>query len=152
MHLTKKEHPFVLFYINKTYFIISCKYVLDIERIEDNAELFYRDSSVCGLCNSYGRIITTVNLGGLLQLKPDAVTGKKGMEYAGCREFILLQCSPLKALLVEHVVALVSFEEFIVKPRIPFVNQVVKGIYVTKESGDIVFELDIPYLLSLSLE
>lgn len=145
----KTIYPFIIFRICNTLFTLSSQYICDAEDLPDNISCITHASPAFGICNSYERAITTIHLKTFLELEPAGLHRTDGTPAADGKMMILLQGMPIRALILDEIIALQKSCYFTPLPRMPFAGRHILNFYTYSESNDIIMKLDLSSILSL---
>lgn len=145
---------FVLFYIGESLFTISSQYISDIQPfINNTAALPKTPRCIKGIYNSFGRIVTVIDLEQLLKLHSNTVLqniGKK-FEPADSKTLIILKGEPLNGLITTQIHAVEKPEIFHTNysamGKNAFLTDFVRNVYANNITGQPVIELDIPKII-----
>ncbi|MCM1551790.1 MAG: chemotaxis protein CheW [Butyrivibrio sp.] len=127
----------ILFQVGKSLFLVSSEYVSDIQYIPDSvtelpkAPLYMRKT-----CNSFGRVITMIDIGLLLGVKENTCPGK-----------LIILNPPTKGIMVDNVLSVEHTEQFKEIEKSFAVPPIIKNFYVRTGRKEIILEVDIPNLL-----
>ncbi len=135
----------ILFRVHHCIFLISDQNVSDIIPLpEIKRTIPNTPAYIAGICNSYNRCITMVDLKILLNL-----TSTKA-EDTSPYVVVISDKSRKIGLLADKIISVEPSYEFLQTDKNLFVSNFISNIYVMKKTNEFALELDIPKILSMS--
>lgn len=134
----------MLFRVHNSIFLISDQYVSDIVPLPEMKRTIPNTPAyIAGICNSYNRCITMIDLKVLLEL-----TSSKAEEISPY-VVVISDKSRNIGLLADKILSVEPSNEFLQTDKNLFVSDFISNIYVMKKTDEFALELDIPKILSM---
>lgn len=144
MGINNSDSINVIFSVDDAMLLISGKYVSDIVPLpEIKMEVPHSPAYISGICNSYNRNITMINLSILLGLHNSGISDKESEMM-----IIISRDSRKIGLLADKVLSIDSSDNILRHGKNPFASQFISNLCVLKSTDEIAMELDIPEVLS----
>lgn len=144
MGINNSDSVYVIFSVDDIMLLISGQYVSDIVPMpEIKMEIPHSPAYISGICNSYNRNITMINLSILLGLHNSGISDKDSEMM-----IIISRDSRKIGLLADKVLSIDSSDNILRHGKNPFASQFISDLCVLKNTDEIAMELDIPEVLS----
>lgn len=134
----------ILFRVHNSIFLIPDHNVSDIISLPEMKRTIPNTPAyIAGICNSYNRCITMIDLKVLLEL-----TSSKTEETRPCVVVISDKTRKI-GLLADKIISVEPSYKFLQTNKNLFVSDFISNIYVMKKTDEFALELDIPKILSM---
>lgn len=134
------NYPNVLFRVGKYSFLISGKHVSDIQNIPDSFAIIPNgEAAMYEICISFGRIIYIIDIKNILNIEKRISSPNKALDK---RKLIILNCEPLKGMLVDEVLGVEKKEHFNRIEKKCAITPFVENFYMFDKTNEIIMELD----------
>ncbi len=134
----------ILFRVHNSIFLIPDHNVSDIIPLPEMKRTIPNTPAyIAGICNSYNRCITMIDLKVLLEL-----TSSKTEETRPCVVVISDKTRKI-GLLADKIISVEPSYKFLQTNKNLFVSDFISNIYVMKKTDEFALELDIPKILSM---
>ena len=144
MGISNSDSVYVIFSVDDIMLLISGKYVSDIVPMpEIKMEVPHSPAYISGICNSYNRNITMINLSILLGHNNSGISDKDSEMM-----IIISKDSRKIGILADKVLSIDSSDNILRHGKNPFTSQFISNLCVLKHMDEIAMELDIPEVLS----
>lgn len=134
----------VLFRVHNSFFLISDQNVSDIVPLPEMKRCIPNSPDyIAGVCNSYNRNITMIDLKILLSLTNIKTENS-------CPYIVVISDKSRKiGLLADDVMSVEPSAGLLLTDKNPFVSHFISNIYILKRTNEFAMELNIPKILSL---
>lgn len=130
---------FVVFRVCDNLFVLPGEYISDIGSVDDITAVSHI-SELFMTFLSYRRAVTSLSLKTLFVLDG---------EHSEEKILLLLQGTPITALLVNEIVAVEKTEKFVEQSNFTFTNDLIDKLYIFTDTGEIVMRLNMRTIMDL---